>query len=243
MIYKLRDMSWTEFDERRKTAKTIIIPSGACEVYGPHNPMGADILVAKKMSEMLAERVNGIVAPCLEVGQSKTLTSHPGTIAVSGSTLQAVYTDIVNEFVRLGFKSFFIVNNHLHTTQPLNEVLEDAHIKHGIRYGMVGVWQYLPVVSDKLGIWETPAPHAHASEAQTSALLYLYPELINMDIAPNTPIKPDKWPGIMKYTPYRELTETGTLGNAQVATAEKGKIAVEAALDAMESYIKECLEA
>ena len=126
MIYKLRDMSWTEFDERRKTAKTIIIPSGACEVYGPHNPMGADILVAKKMSEMLAERVNGIVAPCLEVGQSKTLTSHPGTIAVSGSTLQAVYTDIVNEFVRLGFKSFFIVNNHLHNTQPLNEVLEDA---------------------------------------------------------------------------------------------------------------------
>ena len=40
----------------------------------PHNPLGADILVAKKMSEMLAERINGIVGPCLEVGQSKSLT-------------------------------------------------------------------------------------------------------------------------------------------------------------------------
>lgn len=69
MEYKLRDMSWSEFAERSKTAKTIILPSGACEVYGPHNPLGADILVAKKMSEMLAERVNGIVGPCLEVGR------------------------------------------------------------------------------------------------------------------------------------------------------------------------------
>ena len=46
MERKLRNMSWTDFEELRKTAKTIIIPSGACEVYGPQNPLGADILVA-----------------------------------------------------------------------------------------------------------------------------------------------------------------------------------------------------
>ena len=150
MERKLRNMSWTDFEELRKTAKTIIIPSGACEVYGPQNPLGADILVAKKLSEMLAERVNGIVAPCLEVGQSKSLTTFPGTIAISANTLKAVYSEIIDEFVRLGFTRFFIVNNHLHNTQPLTEVLEDARIAHGIKYGQVGVWQYLPVVTDKL---------------------------------------------------------------------------------------------
>ena len=142
----IRDRSWSEFAERSKTAKTIILPSGACEVYGPHNPLGADILVAKKMSEMLAERVNGIVGPCLEVGQSKSLTSFPGTIAISAETLKAVYSEIIAEFVRLGFKSFFIVNNHLHNTQPLNEVLEDARIKFGIKYAQVGVWQYMSLI-------------------------------------------------------------------------------------------------
>ena len=100
-------MSWTDFEELRKTAKTIIIPSGACEVYGPQNPLGADILVAKKLSEMLAERVNGIVAPCLEVGQSKSLTTFPGTIAISANTLKAVYSEIIDEFVRLGFNKVF----------------------------------------------------------------------------------------------------------------------------------------
>ncbi|WP_243130916.1 creatininase family protein [[Clostridium] symbiosum] len=67
MQYKLRDMSWSEFAQRSKTAKTIILPSGACEVYGPHNPLGADILVAKKMSEMLAERIDGIVGPWMSL--------------------------------------------------------------------------------------------------------------------------------------------------------------------------------
>ena len=243
MQYKLRDMSWSEFAQRSKTAKTIILPSGACEVYGPHNPLGADILVAKKMSEMLAERIDGIVGPCLEVGQSKSLTSFPGTIAISGETLKAVYSEIIAEFVRLGFKNFFIVNNHLHNTQPLNEVLEDARIKNGIKYAQVGVWQYLPAVSDKTGMWETPAPHAHASEAQTSVLMYLFPELVDMSKAPNTPMMfDDRWPAIMKSVPYSSMTDIGTLGNAQSATAGKGKRAVELMLAEMEDCVRNYLE-
>lgn len=242
MEYKLRNMSWTEFEERRKTAKTIIIPSGACEVYGPQNPLGADILVAKKLSEMLAGRVNGIVAPCLEVGQSKTLTSFPGTIAVSAAALKAVYSEIISEFVRLGFTRFFIINSHLHNAQPLTEVLEDARVRHGIKYGQVSVWQYLPVITDKLGIWETPKPHTHASEAQTSVLLYLYPELVDMSRAVNTPARTDKWPGITKSILFSEQTDSGLLGDATVATAEKGKIAVDTALDAMEDFVNNYLE-
>lgn len=30
----IREMSWTEFDEVRKKTRTVIIPSGACEIYG-----------------------------------------------------------------------------------------------------------------------------------------------------------------------------------------------------------------
>ena len=156
-----------------KQQKRLSFRRGACEVYGPHNPLGADILVAKKMSEMLAERIDGIVGPCLEVGQSKSLTSFPGTIAISGETLKAVYSEIIAEFVRLGFKNFFIVNNHLHNTQPLNEVLEDARIKNGLNTHRSRM-AVSSAVSDKTGMWETPAPHAHASEAQTSVLMYYF---------------------------------------------------------------------
>ena len=150
MERKLRNMSWTDFEELRKTAKTIIIPSGACEVYGPQNPLGADILVAKKLSEMLAERVNGIVAPCLEVGQSKSLTTFPGTIAISANTLKAVYSEIIDEFVAFGFYPFLHCEQSPANTQPLTEVLEDARIAHGIKYGQLVYGSIFPVVRTSL---------------------------------------------------------------------------------------------
>ena len=37
-------MSSSEFAERKKTCDTVIIPVGATEVYGPHMPMGSDML-------------------------------------------------------------------------------------------------------------------------------------------------------------------------------------------------------
>lgn len=56
----VKEMSWVEFDERRKETKTVIIPSGAVEVYGPHLPMGSDIIVSKKIAELVAEKTGGL---------------------------------------------------------------------------------------------------------------------------------------------------------------------------------------
>lgn len=241
MEYKLRNMSWVEFSGHCKTAKTVIIPSGACEVYGPHLPLGSDILVANKVSELVAERVNGIVAPCLEIGQSKSLTSFPGTIGISAKALTGVYREMIGEFIRLGFKNFFVVNTHLHNTQPLNEVLEDARIKSGIKYGQIGWWQYIPSFTEDL--WECANPHGHASEAGTSVLLYLYPELVDMSkaVSSNSAFN-DKWPGITKDLPYAGYTDSGTLGDATKGTAEKGKIAVERGVDRIVDCIINYLE-
>lgn len=241
MEYKLRDMSWKAFDDLSKTAKTVIIPSGACEVYGMNLPLGSDILVAKAVSELVAEKVGGIVAPCLEVGQSKGLTSYPGTIAISSETLRAVYTEIVENFVRLGYKKFFVVNTHLHNTQPLNEVLVDAQLKYDIKFGQIGWWQWIP--SFTADLWESDNPHGHAAEAGTSCMLHLYPELVRMDVAActNTPFV-NNWPGITNCVKYAEHTDTGTLGDATKGTAEKGKICVERGVERIVDYIQNFME-
>lgn len=241
MEYDLKNMSWTEFAERSKTAKTIIIPSGACEVYGPHLPLGSDIIVAQKIAELVAKEVNGIVAPCVEVGQSKSLTSFPGTIGISAKALTGVYREMIEEFIRLGFTRFFMVNTHLHNAQPLNEVLEDARIAHGIKYGQIGWWQFIPSFTSD--IFETANPHGHASEAGTSVLLYLAPELVKFEKAVKTDcMYADKWPAISKSVVYHDYTDTGTLGDATKGSAEKGKIAVERGVAQIVDYIKNDLE-
>lgn len=237
MENRLKCMSWTQFDERRKKTKTVIIPSGACEVYGPHLPLGSDILVANRISELIAERVDAIVAPCLEIGQSHNLYGFPGTMYCHPEHLKAVYRDICESFIKWGFENLFVVNAHLGNSFPLNELLEDLESEYGVRCASVGWWQYVPKICQ--GVFETPNPHSHASEAGTSVLLYLFPEYVDMSKAPNSPsLFTDNYPNITKYALYERYSQTGTLGDATVGTAEKGKIIVERGLDEICSYIE-----
>ena len=75
----LKEMSWTEFDERRKNCDTVIIPGGAIEVYGPHMPLGSDSIVSAAICELVAQKVNAVIGPMIEVGESASLYQFPGT--------------------------------------------------------------------------------------------------------------------------------------------------------------------
>ena len=51
-----------------------------------------------------------------------------------------------------------------------------------------------------------------------------------------------KWPGIQVSEEYAGYTDTGTLGDGTLGTAEKGKIAVERGVDRIVDCIKNYLE-
>lgn len=236
----LKNMSWTQLEEMSNTTKTIILPSGACEVYGPHLPLGSDILVSQALSQLLAEKVNAVVGPCLEVGQSQNLYDFPGTFYIRPENLKNVYRDIIEGCIKWGFTEIFILNLHLGNTFPLNELLSDIEDENpDVKCGLVGFWQFIWKYTD---MWETPAPHGHASEAGTSVLLHLYPELVDMSKAPNSPaLWKNEWPNFSLYRHYAKYSTTGTMGDATKGTAEKGKLVVERAVDEMADFIQRYL--
>jgi len=233
-------MSWTEFDERRKETDTVIIPSGAEEIYGPHLPLGSDIIVAEKIAMLVAEKVNAVVGPFLEVGQSNVLFGMPGTIYAKPENLKAIYRDICESFIKWGFKNIFLVNTHLGNTFPLNELLEDLQLEYGVKCGLIGWWQYIQ--SFTADVYTTPHPHGHASEAGTSVMMYLAPEYVKMEKAVKTESKfKDEFPNIHKYIPFEDLSDTGTIGDPLAATVEKGKITVERGVDEISDFIRKYL--
>ena len=233
-------MSWTEFDQRRKETKTVILPAGATEVYGPHLPMGSDIIVSRKIAELVAEKTGALIGPSVEVGQSYDLNAFPGTIATRGHHLKAVYRDICESFIKWGFENIFIINSHVANTQPFNELLDELRQEYCTVGASIAFWQYIPGLTKD--IWETETPHGHASEAGTSVLLYLAPELVDMDKAVNSPsLIEDPYPHITVYTDFIEYTKTGTLGDATKGTAEKGAEAVRRAVDEISGYINDCM--
>lgn len=232
--------SQNSFDVKQKIEKSriAILPIGAVEAHGPHLPLGTDNFLAERLSEKLAERVNGFVLPTLPYGQVWSLRNFPGSINVSNESLIQLLTDIGKSLYNQGFTTFVMVNGHLGNGTALKESARQLYET----CPQMRVFYFFYPGMDKAAeeVRETKSAHGtyfHACEIETSYMLYLAPELVEMDRAitdiPDIPMHADVTP-----TPWEEFTESAVLGDATLATEEKGKYIVDIALENMVKLIK-----
>ena len=76
----------------------------------------------------------------------------------------------------------------------------------------------------------------HGGEAETSAMLAVRPDLVNMNNAPKE-IIPNLPNNIRIYFNFNELTNTGTTGAPMKASIQKGQNALSALEDVLLSFI------
>lgn len=69
---RMDHMTWPEFKEAK--TRPVIVPIGSTEQHGQHLPIGTDAVLATRVAEDLAERIDGTVLPTLSYGyKSKPL--------------------------------------------------------------------------------------------------------------------------------------------------------------------------
>src|SRR5699024_2430992 len=222
-----------EIGDKIKQSKMAILPVGAVEAHGPHLPLGTDNLLAERLSEKLAERVNGIVLPTLPYGQVWGLRNFPGSINVTNDSMIRFLTDIGKSLYHQGFITFVMVNGHLGNNVALKEV---ARSLYELCPEMRVFYFFYPGMNEAAEkVRETQSAHAmyfHACEIETSYMLYMAPEYVDMERAitdiPDIPEYADVTP-----TAWEEFTESAVLGDAKLATEEKGKYIVDIALENM----------
>lgn len=239
--YWLKEMSWREFDHFRKQSDLVIIPGGATEVYGPHLPLGSDTLVSQAISERVAQRVNAVIAPMLEAGESKSLSAFPGTVVIRPLSYEAVYRDIIESMIRWGFKKFLFLDMHAGNVPIISQLATEYQMSHGIRCAQVDWWRFVQSHSEEILDRTGRAAHGHASECGTSVMMYLYPELVDFSFADS--VYPDesfyRYPDVLTYPSLEEKTKNGIVGDATCATPEKGKAIVERCVERIVQFVQE----
>ncbi|GIP39917.1 creatinine amidohydrolase [Paenibacillus sp. J31TS4] len=214
-----------------------ILPIGAVEAHGPHLPLGTDNVLAERLSYKLAERTDSIVLPTLPYGQVWSLQTFPGSINVSNEALIAMLYDIGESLHRQGFRIFVMVNGHLGNGVALKEAARKLYRD----YPELKVFYFFyPGVGQVTArVRESSSAHSsyfHACELETSYMLYLAEEQVDMSKAlseaPEIPMEADCTP-----TPWETFTSTAVLGDARLATKEKGEAIVETALANMERML------
>ncbi len=242
--YRMQKMTWLQFDRRRKETDLVIVPAGACEVYGPHLPMGSDSLVAEEVAYRVAQEVDAIVSPPITMGESFGLSEYPGTIVIGTESFKNYAEDVIQSLVHWGFKRFVFLDGHAGNVPILSRLAREHQLQDGIRCMQIDWWRFVQPLSVDILDEKGYMAHGHASECGTSIMLYLFPELVVKEEIGSHPPKSRKnyteWTDIIKYPSFYNLTDgSGSVGDSTAATAEKGEQIVRAAVDRITQYIKE----
>lgn len=234
-----QELNSYEVKEKIADSKVAILPIGAVEAHGPHLPLGTDNFLAERLSERLAQRTNGLLLPTLPYGQVWSLKNFPGSINVSNESLISILYDIGESLFHQGFRVFAMVNGHLGNATALKEAARKLY--QSFPDLKVLYLFYSGTKSAIEQVRETKSAHAtyfHACEIETSYMLYLAEEYVDMAKAisdiPNIPARADVTP-----TPWEEFTTTAVLGDATLAAKEKGRKIIDTALDNMVLLIEE----
>jgi creatinine amidohydrolase len=188
----LERLSWPEVRNVASGESSVVIPVGSIEQHGPHLPLLVDAAIARLVSEAAARKVcdqiSVIVAPTLVYGLSEEHMGFPGTVTVCIKTFMDMAKEVVVSLTQHGFERFLFLNAHAGNIEALKLVARSVRKRHKCLVAVSSYWEiaYEGLLPLRRGRGGGPS---HGGEEETSLMLYLQPDLVDMSTATPNPIR------------------------------------------------------
>ncbi|TFH20151.1 MAG: creatininase family protein [Acidimicrobiales bacterium] len=224
------------------TSTSIFVqPLGAVEQHGPHLPFNTDLLIADRVATSAVQRVGADLdvwlLPPLAYTKSNEHAWSAGTIWLSATTLLAVLDDIGRCVATTSARKLVFFNGHGGNSALVGVANREIRLAHGLMTFLA----HPGVPPDQGGT--SPADELgmgiHGGTDETSIMLHLAPELVDMSTA--TRNVPESIAG-NRYVRFggavgfgwlsNDFGSDGHIGDPTVATAERGAVLFDVAVDA-----------
>jgi len=227
----------------KNSNRTCILPIGILEKHGPHVPIGSDLIQVREWAARATKREYAVVFPDYFYGQINEAKHQPGIFALSERVVWDLLEATCDEIARNGFDKIVIINGHGGNPQMIRYFIQ-TRLEKQRNYA---VYFFEPGAdaeySKKLNAMHKsdPAGDQHAGERETSALLYLRPDLVKMDSAKNESGANQKrlaitnvYTAIWWYASY----PNHYAGEGAMATRELGQLITEHYIDSFVTALK-----
>jgi creatinine amidohydrolase len=233
----LENLTWPAAEKALRDFDVVLFAVGArSKEHGPHLPLNTDYLMAEYLKDRVGREIPVAVLPTLEYGYYPSFLEYPGSVSLGAETFKNTVVDICTSMKGHGIRKFYVLNTGISTVPPLLKAAEEL-LKQGI------LMRYLDLrETDK----KLPpdlikqAGGTHADEGETSMMLYIAPEKVDMtkavkdyDARPNRKGLTRKPEGAGVFSP------TGIWGDPTLATREKGRVIVETTVEEIVKQIAE----
>lgn len=211
---------------------TVIVPTGSTEQHGPHGPLLTDVLVPNEVARRVAPRVGALVAPPINYALSYPHVGFTGVVHVRVPTFMALIEDLCVSLATVGFRRIVFLNGHYDNTYAIAYACANARdrLPDGVVTFPINYWDGLS--AEEAGEYFGPSNGLHANRGETSAVLAINADLVDMERA-NAEMPP--FPEVTSPAPVHtafffsapgsvhRATASGTWGDAREASVEFGE--------------------
>lgn len=252
--YRYEKLTWPEINDAVEMGKVCIVPCGAVEQHGPHLPLDVDLICPTQIALGAGRQIPDklLVLPVVAYGYTGHVMDFPGTINNDYRHFMNHVLDITKSLAYHGFKKIILLNGHGSNMPNLDLVARRACLETDAECVLIGWWKLLTVDPQFMAGWREskfPGGCAHAGELETSLYLYLDGDNVRKDkiksdvISFNEENSPFNYVDLFEQGPATVVSwtssysESGVLGEAELATAEKGRRAYEEAVRQLVRYV------
>jgi creatinine amidohydrolase len=250
-----RKIWWTDFSaaefQNLDPMKTVaVFPVAAVEQHGPHLPVGTDTIINQGHLDLLVQLAPADmdlrILPIQAIGKSNEHIWQVGTVSGTATNLIEHWTQIGLEVARAGIRKIVFVNSHGGNVSMLDVIARELRVRADM-LAVKATWSHFwpkDIYSDienRHGI--------HGGDSETSLLLHFRPETVDMRKAEDFPSVAERDEQAYKYLRptgmlsyawiASDINPHGVAGEASKATAEKGRITAETAVDAFIELLRE----
>jgi creatinine amidohydrolase len=253
---KLKSPWWWDYSTREFAALDMervvtVLPVGAVEQHGPHLPVRVDAAInagiVARAVELMPDELPVLVLPMMPVGKSNEHLGFPGTLTFSYETLARLWFELGESVHRAGGRKLILFNSHGGQPQVIDIVCRELRVRHGM-FAVNAMWSRM-IRKDDLFSTHELRHGIHGGEVETSVMLHLHPDLVEMEEAADfvpLSVALEEEGGIL--TPEggvgfgwqaQDLDASGACGNAAAADAERGAALIERAAEALVRLCRE----
>ena len=226
-------MSWDKVEARLAAGAAAILPIGAgAKEHGRHLPMNTDEIQADWLAARIAEKTGALIWPTLRYGYYPAFTDFSGSVSLSEVLFTSLVSEIASGIAAWNPHALFILNTGISTLAPVETAIASKSWKMPVVHLKIHEGPRYKAMAKTLA---RQAFGSHADELETSRMLAIAPQTVDLLRAERTPSGPFEGPLTRTNVP------SGSYGDPTLATPAKGQALIEAMLDDLNEAVREAL--
>jgi creatinine amidohydrolase len=226
----IEHLTWDEVARRIGLGAVAILPIGAAaKQHGFHLPMNTDRVQAEWLAARMAERIDALIWPCIGYGYYPAFAEYAGSGGLSAPVFEELVREIASGILGYGCRALLVLDTGISTRAAVERALTRLESRATLHLEAYEGPRYRRAAERLAG----QSHGSHADELETSVMLALAPDLVDMSRAEASPAVEHETPGRLTPTDQASpnYSRSGSYGDPTLATRTKGELLLAAMIE------------